>query len=174
MHLQIKHIQNQKRFVVHFCRSYGRIDKCIKSMAWLLADQAQWQITRWSGKGAVIFFSIRHCLKPANSVPGGKASLLIDSHKKRIETRMKCSALLQTLPQGELKSPEEQAGLSSLSKAWIWRGWDMTKMVLINIVEEDLCEHLFFSKSYLILFDCLANVHRKNQLVCCKIDYSHR
>ena len=38
----------------------------------------------------------RRCVTPANSAPGGKASLLIGSRKKGIETRKKCIALLQT------------------------------------------------------------------------------
>ena len=52
----------------------------------------------------------RHRVKPANSVPGGEARLVIGSRKKRIGTRKKCIVLLQTLLQGEFKSPAEAAG----------------------------------------------------------------
>ena len=38
--------------------------------------------------------------------------------QKRIESRKKCIALLQTLVQGELKSPAEWAGLPSLGPRW--------------------------------------------------------
>ena len=54
-----------------------------------------------------------HCVKPSNSAPGGKASLVIGSRKKRIETKNKCIAFLQTLVQREIKSLAEWAGLPS-------------------------------------------------------------
>ena len=51
----------------------------------------------------------RHCVKPAKSAPGGKASLVIGS-RKTIEIRKKRMVLLQSLLQGELKSLAEWAG----------------------------------------------------------------
>ena len=100
----------------------------------IVLDQAQSLIASWSLEAAVILFSARgvingprsndctqlaacrrHCVKPANSAPGGKASMLIGSCKNVSKLEKKCIALLQTLLHGELKSPAEWAGLPSLA-----------------------------------------------------------
>ena len=59
--------------------------------------------------GCMPLLPCRHCVKPANNVTGGKASLCDWLPQKHIETRKKCIALLQ----GELKSPAECATQST-------------------------------------------------------------
>ena len=67
----------------------------------------------------------RHCVKLANSAPGAsrsKSQLGDWLPQKHIGSRKNCIALLQTLGQSELNSPEEWAGLPSLSIGMISSG----------------------------------------------------
>ena len=55
-----------------------------------------------------------HCVKSANSTPGGKASLVIGSRKKVVKLERNVLLFPQTLLQAKLKSPAEWAGPPSL------------------------------------------------------------
>ena len=56
--------------------------------------------------------AVCHCVKPANSAPGGKASLVIGSSKT--VSKLERNVLLFSRPLCKLKSPAEWAGLPSL------------------------------------------------------------
>ena len=61
--------------------------------------------------GCLPSLSCRHCVKPANSAPGGKATMVIGSRKNIPKSRKKSIAPLQTLLHGEFNSILRQKGL---------------------------------------------------------------